>query len=93
LVLIIFQGHKEIIEALLDKGADVNSADEASTSAFFITGIRITFESLMGSLTEWTPLISAASAGFAEIVKILIARGAKINAVTENRRYFYCTGC
>ena len=35
----------------------------------------------------WTPLISATSAGYIDIVKLLIGKGANVNEATETGRY------
>lgn len=74
-------GHEEIVKILLDKGADVNAISGAVT---------FSWTSFDGSSSEsgvrggWTALIIAAQEGNADIVKVLLQKGADVNIKDVN---------
>ena len=82
------KGHKEIVELLLAKGADVNAKNESGSTPLFgafngeIVELLIAKGSNVNARTGvgQTPLLSAVIFGQKEIVKILIAKGADLHA-------------
>ena len=86
-----FDGHKEIAELLIAKGADVNARSSpfgmtpllgaAAGSHKEIVELLISKDADVNAknLSEWTPLHSAANNGHKEIVGLLIANGADVN--------------
>jgi ankyrin repeat protein len=94
LILAAKHGHTEIVDLLLDKGAEVESkmdasalhAAAASGQAKVITlllsrGVDINRKDSTGR----TPLHSGASAGHQDVVTLLIARGAQVLATDVHR--------
>jgi ankyrin repeat protein len=65
-------GHKDIVETMLAKGADVNAK-----SGVFLPSWGISDEG-------WTPLHGACARWHKTVVEVLIANGADINAKTRN---------
>ena len=92
LMLAAMNGHAEVLKLLLDRGGDINAYIEtnrntALTLACF-QGRSECVELLLQrgatiehrAKTGLTPLMEAASGGFADVGRVLIARGADINA-------------
>lgn len=68
LLLAVSKGHKELVDLLIRKGADVK----------VVTSDKIYDE------YSWTPLHYAAKKGFKDIAKLLIAAGADVNAKSDD---------
>ncbi len=92
------KGHIKAVKVLLDYDADVNVIDTAcGTSLYYASSqgyeemvaillssgayVGLTIE--RGALAGKTPLHGAAEGGHIEIVKVLVAHGAKINAIDK----------
>ncbi len=89
------EGHKEIVELLIAKGADVEVADLLSATPLHraaswghkeIAELLITKGANVNAEDKWgnTPLHLAAYKGHKENVKLLIAKGADVNAKNED---------
>jgi len=83
------KGNTEIIELLLTKGADVNAK---SNRPFSYLQARSSWWVASGALEEflkeegesgWTALMSAAAEGHGDVVKVLLRKGADVNAKTR----------
>ena len=74
------EGDEDIVQVLLDKGANIDHSDEV----FFLIKLIISFDLFFLFLLKdgITPLISAAENGFEEIVEILLMKGANGNCFT-----------
>ncbi|WP_320157506.1 ankyrin repeat domain-containing protein [Wolbachia endosymbiont (group A) of Anomoia purmunda] len=72
-------GHKGIVEALLDKGANVNAVDKGRKTPFDLT----TNEEIKTLLQNTDKLLEAAKSGDISEVKRLISEGANVNAVED----------
>ncbi|HSU61694.1 MAG TPA: ankyrin repeat domain-containing protein [Bryobacteraceae bacterium] len=97
--LAAFFGHPDLANALLDRGADVNSR---STNAMKNTPLHAAAAGGHSALVEllldrgadpntfqeggWTALHSAAQAGNREMVEALVAHGANLNARAANEQ-------
>jgi ankyrin repeat protein len=90
-------GHTAAVEALLDKGLDVNIKDQNGWTPLLeavFGGHADTVRVLLDrganvnatDQTGWTPLMEAASKGHTDIIKILLAYGAAVNARTVKSR-------
>jgi ankyrin repeat protein len=86
-------GHTAAVEALLDRGLDVNVKDHNDWTPLLeavFGGHSDTIRVLLNrgadvnatDRTGWTPLMEAASKGRTEVVKTLLAYGAEVNART-----------
>jgi ankyrin repeat protein len=85
------EAHKEIIELLIAKGADVNAKDKHGRISLHLAalgGHKEIAELLIAKgaevnakgMTGWTALHQAAIYGYKEIAELLIAEGADVNA-------------
>jgi len=90
-------GDTAAVEALLDKGLDVNLKDRNGWAPLLeavFGGHADTVRVLLNrgahvnatDQTGWTPLMEAASKGHTEVIKILLAYGAAVNARTVKNR-------
>ncbi|HZQ48111.1 MAG TPA: ankyrin repeat domain-containing protein [Verrucomicrobiae bacterium] len=86
------EGHKEMVELLLDRGADVNDASGQGLKPLQIAaqrGYRAIAEVLIAHKADvnigngggYTPLHRAAQNGFQSVAELLLANGAEVNAV------------
>ena len=68
-------GHKEIVELLLDEGANVN--------------LKVTYERTLGKqklkVSNSTPMFIAASRGQTEVTELLISKGARVNSMVTQK--------
>jgi len=87
-------GHKQMVELLLDKGADVNVVDQNDHTPLHHTagnGHKQVVELLLAKGAnvnakmhyDLTPLHIAASEGHKDVVELLLAKGANVNAKDE----------
>ncbi len=65
------KGHKEIVELLLDKGANVN--------------LKVTVDKQGFKVFSVTPLYIAALAGQTEVTEFLISKGARVNSMVTTK--------
>gem|GEM_PF-854388 len=75
-------GHTDIVKMLLDAGAKVNNSLEPNSWDMLAVSPYTSFNLTIAG--EGTPLILASQSGHADIVKILLDAGAKVNAKTVN---------
>jgi ankyrin repeat protein len=90
------QGNKSVVQALLEKGAAVDYRDRNDRTALFYAcdkGDMGVVQALLEKGAEVnavekvagvTPLIAAAGAGHHEVIELLLARGAKIEAPDQD---------
>jgi ankyrin repeat protein len=92
------QGHKEVVELLIAKGADVNMTGNGVTAlnAAARLGHKEVVELLIAKGADvnlkgnngWPPIARAAQWGRGQIIELLIANGANVNAlITSSRNY------
>lgn len=92
-------GHTEIVEALLERGADVNVKDKAyGATALYMAAqeghtnaVKVLLESkanvnIKREINGVTALMMAVQKGHTEIVKLLLAAGADVNAKANDGR-------
>ncbi len=84
------------VAELLKAGADVNARSNRGTTALLAASVIFGNTPVVSSLVSagadvnatdadgWTPLVKAASAGDVQMVRLLIARGAKVEQVSGN---------
>jgi ankyrin repeat protein len=85
LMAALYRGHAEIVAALIDTGAEIDVFAAAATGR--TADLRRTLnESTVNAYAYdgWTPLHLAAFFGHAESVRLLLAAGAKVDAVSDN---------
>ena len=87
----IEKGHTEVVQALIDKGVDVNAKTADGATALIMAaqeGHREVAQALIAQGADvnakrtdgWTALMVAAEKGHPEIVQVLIAQGADVDA-------------
>ncbi|XP_057784653.1 protein VAPYRIN-like [Salvia miltiorrhiza] len=87
------RGELEVLESLLEKGANMNFCDQYGLTALHVAAIKGNKDAVMmlvefGASVEWqdaeghTPLHLAVEGGSFETVEVLICRGANVNATT-----------
>jgi ankyrin repeat protein len=92
----VTRGFDDVVEALLAAGADVKVRDTRGNSAFGLAvfGAKLEIADLLLAAkggdpneadpsTGITPLLGAASTGGEETIRWLVARGAKVNKITQ----------
>lgn len=95
LIAAIFWGHVEVVNLLIDRGANVNRAGlhGARPLSTAIVGGNVAIVRLLiakgadinaGGIDGRTPLIEAAQRGLTGLVKLLIDKGADVHARDEN---------
>ena len=88
-------GHLELVESLLEFGADVNKRNEDHSTPLFyaseagrfkVAEFLIEHGADVNSLdwTGWTPLLAASRRGHTAIVQLLLEHGADVNAKTQD---------
>ncbi|MBE9116180.1 ankyrin repeat domain-containing protein [Lusitaniella coriacea LEGE 07157] len=86
------EGNLEIVKVLIASGVDINSGLSSSPANIAIqAGRKDILLALLEAgldvnqklLNAWTPLMSAANSGKLSIIKLLVERGANVNATTE----------
>lgn len=90
-------GHHEIVNILIDNGADVNIRDNKGLSSLMLAKDVKTVQTLIDRGADvnakdnegFTALIYASGLGYTEIVKILIANGADINAKIKSKDPYF----
>lgn len=96
LMLAAAAGHSEVVNLLLDAGADINASDLADANQRQPLGIiSDNYESLtaMGFSLGMTPLMLAASKGYKNTVQVLIARQANLQTRDCFERDALCLSC
>ena len=95
LMAAVMRGFDDVVEVLLAAGADVKARDSRGNSAFGIAvfGAKLEIADLLlakggdpdeaDPSTGITPLLGAASMGGEETLRWLVARGAKVNKITQ----------
>lgn len=89
------RGELDLLESLLEKGANANFCDQYGLTPLHIASIKGNKDVVMmlfefGASVEWqdagghTPLHLAVEGGSIETVEVLICRGANVNADTKN---------
>ena len=97
LVFAVDKGHKEIVEILIAKGADVDAKGQYDWNAFHgaalhgrteIAGLLIAKGVDVNAKNEegYTPLFYAAYKGHKEVAELLISKGADVNAQMDDGR-------
>jgi ankyrin repeat protein len=89
LCLAVLEGHSDIVEILLEAGADPNVTDGKDTSPLswaaseghenIVSNLLARNASLVAPAGEWTPLIYAAAGGHLNVVEQLLEAGADID--------------
>lgn len=94
LMLSAGEGHTEIVELLLAKGADANAADAGKSTALMnaaINGHTDVVEALLAHGAQvnakgkrgFTALMWAAQYGYPDTIKVLLSHGAKVNMKSD----------
>ncbi|KAG8196720.1 hypothetical protein JTE90_014456, partial [Oedothorax gibbosus] len=91
-----FEGHSDVVELLLEAGANVNFSDENGTVLHYASKAgwhhivkkitdNGTWKSLKDSRNKYlmTPLLLAACEGHADVVQLLLEAGAEVNALDD----------
>lgn len=88
LMFAAFNGHAAVAEYLLDAGAEIDARDNSGRTALmfaasgpFPEAVGLLLErgaevNVQGTLEGFTPLMTAAAEGLADVVRILLAAGA-----------------
>jgi ankyrin repeat protein len=91
-----FNGHAAVTEYLLDAGAEIDAKDSSGRSALmyaasgpFPEAVGLLLErgaevNVQGTLEGFTPLMTAAAEGLADVVRILLAAGANPDIKDED---------
>jgi ankyrin repeat protein len=87
-------GYIDTVELLVNRGADVSARDYTNQQTALMCSDKIEITKILidagaqvnvvDSFVGWTPLFRAAMKGNNEIVKLLIAKGADVNAKTPD---------
>ncbi|KAM6513853.1 hypothetical protein FALCPG4_015060 [Fusarium falciforme] len=88
-------GSTEVVDVLLEKGADITAVDKngltpliAASAAGHMEVVKLLLEKgvdvRVANNDGWTPLIVALAAGYMEVVKLLLEKGADVMAVDKN---------
>lgn len=88
LTLACFQGRAEVVSLLLDRKANVEHRAKVSVGITYTNTHRIPVSRLDELICEYsdfmqtglTPLMEAASGGYAEVGRVLLDKGADVNA-------------
>ena len=80
-------GRTHLVELLLSRGADVNSANKVNTTNYMIISVAMSLSLQVG----YTPLHTAARNGHIQVAELLISRGADKNSLdnVSNDVYTY----
>ena len=86
-----YVGHKNCLDFLIEKGADVNCADQQfDRDCRKKIGVEVGYTEMTGDpftqIGGGTPLIYASALGHLEAVKLLVKEGADVNMVKPNKR-------
>ena len=88
-------GHLELVQSLLEVGADVNKQNEDHSTPLFyaseggqfgVAAFLIKYGADVNSLdwTGWTPLLAASRRGHSAVARLLLDHGADVNAKTQD---------
>ena len=103
LILASTAGHSEVVEILIDNGADIEAQSERTKDtplSLACSGGRYEVVEILlrlgankehRNVSDYTPLSLAASGGYVNIIKLLLSYGAEINSrsVFSHQPYLY----
>jgi ankyrin repeat protein len=81
----LYRGHTDVVDALIDAGAEIDVFAAAATGRVSALGRMLDAATVNGySYDGWTPLHLAAFFGHLEPARLLLAAGADVGAVSKN---------
>ena len=85
LMAALYRGHDDVVEALIDAGAEIDVFAAAATGRMADLRRAVTAESVdLFAYDGWTPLHLAAFFGRLDAARLLVEAGADVHAVSRN---------